>query len=438
MRDIKKLFDPKGIFNPDVIITDDPELHLKNLKEVPDADSLIDQCMECGFCEPACPSDGLSLTPRQRIVLWRQHELLVKTGDNPKLLDSIQKVYPYMGIETCAMTGMCSTRCPIGIDTGQMMKKLKQSNSHHKIANFVAENMKFITQGVRTGLRISHMMGSANSEKISRTLHKKFKGIPVLPETLPRAVQSISKDISSSIGNTEGMPVVYFISCVNRIFAEGIEGKTSVAKDTLELFQKTGYRAIFPENYQSLCCGQPFDSLKLGQAADKLVNKVNLSLLKASDEGNIPIYADNAPCALRLLEAQSEGLLDPRLNIYDAATFLAENILQKLNITKQREGLSLHIPCSVTKMKSSEALQQLASAVTENLSTTGIACCGYAGNKGMFLPELNKNGLRLLDKHIPKSCAHGVSMSRTCQIGLTEHSGISYESIEAILNRYSS
>lgn len=438
MRELKKLLDPKGIFNPDVIITDDPELHLKNLKEVPDADPLIDQCIECGFCEPACPADGLSLTPRQRIVLWRQHEMLVKTGKDPELLASIQKVYPYMGIDTCAMTGMCATRCPIGIDTGKMMKKLKVPNTHHRMANFAAGNIKWMIQGAQLGLKISHLMGCSTSAKISQVFHQKFKGIPVLPVSLPKSVKSLSQEIKNANLQEHGAPIVYFISCVNRTFAEGIDGTSSIAKDTLALFKKSGYRAIFPENYQSLCCGQPFESLKLGTAADKLANQVNDALLVASNNGEIPIYADNAPCALRLLEAQAEGLLDARLKIYDAATFLAENVLPKLTITNKRATLNLHIPCSATKMKVGDSLQKLAAAVTDSLSTTGIACCGYAGNKGMFLPELNENGLRLLDKNIPESCDHGVSMSRTCQIGLTEHSGLPYASIETLLNQCSS
>lgn len=437
MQDIKKLFDPKGIFNPDVIITDDPKMHLKNLKAVPDADPLIDQCIECGFCEPTCPSDGLSLTPRQRIVLWRQHELLTRTGEDPELLASIQKIYPYMGIDTCAMTGVCATRCPIGIDTGQMMKKLQAPSSHKKMAKFSADHMSFVTKVARTGLRFSHLIGIDRSAKISRSMHQKFRGIPVLPVTLPKAANVISVANQKSQKTAESKPVVYFVSCVNRMFAEGTEGKRSVAEDTLSLFKKSGYHAIFPEDYQSLCCGQPFESLKLDDVANGATNRVNSALLAASNNGEIPIYADNAPCASRLREAKAEGLLDARLQIYDAATFLAENVLPKLTIQGKLDTLNLHIPCSVTKMKSSDALYQLASAVTNSLSTTDIACCGYAGNKGVFLPELNENGLRLLDKNIPKNCQHGVSMSRTCQIGLTEHSGISYDSIEAVLNRCS-
>lgn len=433
MRGIKSIFDPKGIFNPDVIITDDPTLHLKNLKSMPEADAIIDQCIECGLCEPACPSDGLSLTPRQRIVLWRQHQELVRTGENPELLTSIQRVYPYMGIETCATTGMCATRCPIGINTGEMIKALKVANRQPDIANFAQSHINGLSKVARGMINVSHAIGSQNSAKLSNKMHSIFKGIPILPVSLPKAVNPITKYMNDDAKQS----VVYFVSCVNRTFAEGTKDHVSVADHTLSLFKKSGFHAIFPENYTSLCCGQPFESTKELLANEKSVNRVNDALLKASQNGEYPVYIDNAPCALKLFEAQDQGLLDSRIKLYDAATFLVEKVLPALTIVNKREHLSLHIPCSATKMKAVPALTKLAEACTDDLSFTNIACCGYAGNKGMLVPELNANGLRLLKKNIPESCDHGVSMSRTCQIGLTEHSGIEYQSIEALLNHCS-
>ena len=68
MQRIKALFDPQGLLNPGVILNPDRKSHLKNLKPLPAADVLVDKCIECGFCESKCPSRGLTLSPRQRIV----------------------------------------------------------------------------------------------------------------------------------------------------------------------------------------------------------------------------------------------------------------------------------------------------------------------------------------------------------------------------------
>ncbi|MCW8902757.1 FAD-binding oxidoreductase, partial [Sedimenticola sp.] len=64
MWQLKRLFDPANLLNPGVILNEDAEIHLKNLKPLPPADPLIDKCIECGFCEPICPSRNLTLTPR--------------------------------------------------------------------------------------------------------------------------------------------------------------------------------------------------------------------------------------------------------------------------------------------------------------------------------------------------------------------------------------
>ena len=80
MRAIKRLFDPRGLLNPGVLINDDRDAHLKNLKPLPECDPLVDKCIECGFCEPKCPSHKLTLSPRQRIVGWREIRRLERDG----------------------------------------------------------------------------------------------------------------------------------------------------------------------------------------------------------------------------------------------------------------------------------------------------------------------------------------------------------------------
>ncbi|MCG7588737.1 FAD-binding and (Fe-S)-binding domain-containing protein, partial [Photobacterium sp. OFAV2-7] len=83
MQQIKRIFDSTGILNPGVILNDDHQAHVKDLKEMPAADTLIDKCIECGFCEPVCPSRNLSLTPRQRNTVFREISRLRRTDEDP-------------------------------------------------------------------------------------------------------------------------------------------------------------------------------------------------------------------------------------------------------------------------------------------------------------------------------------------------------------------
>src|SRR5262249_61091278 len=69
---VKRLADPEGVLGPGVILNRDSGAHLRNLKTTPPIEESATTCVECGFCEPVCPSRDLTTTPRQRIVLRRE------------------------------------------------------------------------------------------------------------------------------------------------------------------------------------------------------------------------------------------------------------------------------------------------------------------------------------------------------------------------------
>ncbi|NHQ80348.1 FAD-binding oxidoreductase [Chromobacterium vaccinii] len=427
MRRIKALFDPEGLLNPGVIITDNERLHLENLKPMPAADDLVDRCTECGFCEPACPSHGLTLSPRQRIVAWRRIRQLERDGGGAAELAALKSGYRYRAVDTCAATGMCATRCPVGINTGLLMKKLQGPSRRPALAGFAARHMGWMTAAARTGLRLAHLAGARRLNEWTRRQPGERKVIPLIPASLPRAAAPLPR-LSG-----DGEPVALFVSCVNRALAEG-EGGESVAVHTMSLLRRAGFAPVYPPGHDGLCCGQPFASANAANALASSQASLSQALLRASADGRHPVYLDNSPCAARVKQAQAEGLLDQRLQLFDAAGFLAEKVLPRLSIVRRLPQLALHIPCSATAMGAAGNLKQLAASCCDELTVPDIACCGFAGDKGFTVPELNANSLRRLRPALPDACRHGVSMSRTCQIGLTEHGGIPYASIEALLD----
>lgn len=430
---IKQLFDPEGLLNPDVIITRDEQIHLKDLKRLPAADAIVDQCIECGFCEPVCPSNGLSLTPRQRIVLWRRIQQLKRDGNDATLLAQLEADYQWAGLDTCAATGMCATRCPVGINTGSLVKQLRGPAKHPGLAETLERHLGAVVGTARAGLGVLKLargvLGADRVQALNAAAHRVIPVLPVAPRATPGPAAALPTPPTAGADR-----VVYFVSCVNRAFAETPGGGDTLADATFRLLGKAGYTPVLPPQVHTLCCGQPFDSKNATAAAHTALQRTEAALLSASDHGRWPVYLDNAPCALRLIEAQKAGQLDARLQLHDAVSFLAERVVPRLTFSPKLDQLAVHIPCSTSKLDAGAKLVALARQCARDVTVPDIACCGFAGDKGFTLPELNANSLKRLVPALPEGCGCGVSASRTCQIGLASHGGMPYRSIEALLD----
>ena len=159
--------------------------------------------------------------------------------------------------------------------------------------------------------------------------------------------------------------------------------------------------------------------------SDYLQQELIDALLKASRGGLDPIYCDTSPCTLRLVQ---EGL-DPRLRLYDPVKFIREHLLERLEFTPQDKPVAVHVTCSTQHLGEAQGLIDIARRCsTQVVIPEGIHCCGFAGDKGFTRPELNAHALRSL-KDAVQICEEGISTSRTCEIGLSTHSGIDYHGL---------
>lgn len=430
---LKRLLDPNGILNPDVVLSNDPQIHLKNLKPLPAADEIVDKCIECGFCEPVCPSKGLTLSPRQRIVMWRDIQAKKRAGVDTTALE---RDYQYQGIDTCAATGLCAQRCPVGINTGELVKKLRaQAASHLKTADWLAEHFHTALSGARLTLRAANgarrLLGAPRLARISQSLSKASNGrLPLWTPAMPQPLQPIQ---FSPASNDARPRVVYLAACVSRVMgpAAGDREQASLLDKTRGLLEKAGYQVVFPENQDSLCCGQPFASKGYAEQAEHKRQELIGALLHASRGGLDPIYCDTSPCTLRLVQ----DLKDSRLDLYDPVRFIRTHLVDKLEFTPQDAPIAVHVTCSTQHLGESQALIDLARRCSkEVVIPEGIHCCGFAGDKGFTTPELNAHSLRSL-KDAVQYCSEGISTSRTCEIGLSEHGGIDYHGLVYLVDR---
>jgi D-lactate dehydrogenase len=431
MRKIKLLFDPLSLLNPGVVINDDPDAHVKNLKPLPQCDPIVDKCIECGFCEPKCPSHGMTLSPRQRIVGWREITRLERAGGHDAEVSTLRALYDYHGIDTCAACGLCATACPVGIETGILIKSLRGRRAGPfagRVATTLADHYGAVTDGVRAGLTMADVLhGIVGPQVMQGSLDgmRRLSGgrVPKWSPSMPRAAHFKPPNQGPVPGAER---IVYFPSCAARTMGAQRGDDTEALPAVAErLFRKAGFDVVYPGSLAQLCCGQPFESKGLLEAADQKSTELEHALRETSEDGRWPIVFDTSPCAYRM-----KRRYDGRLNVQDSIEFIHDTVLPRVAITPSREPVVVHPVCSVRKMGTVEKLSAIARHCGPDvIEVNEVLCCGFAGDKGFNRPELNEHALRHLRQALPAGCTQGYSSSRTCEIGLSEQAGFPYHSI---------
>ena len=226
--------------------------------------------------------------------------------------------------------------------------------------------------------------------------------------------------------------VVYFPSCLNQTMGYSKAGgkKADLVDVVVAFLQKSGWEVIFPKGMDGLCCGTIWESKGMMDIADRKTRELEDALLAASQGGKYPVVCDQSPCLHRMREHMS------RVHPLEMMEFIHDYVADGLDFHQISEPIAIHITCSTRKMGLADKLLSLARRCSSNvLVPEEVGCCGFAGDKGFFNPELNEYGLRKLRPQIE---AHGIrrgfSNSRTCEIGLTTNSGVPYQSLVYLID----
>jgi len=432
MREIKRLFDPEGRLNPGVILNDDPEAHLRDLKPMPAADPRVDKCIECGFCEPHCPSRRLTWTPRQRIVIRREIARRAAAGERLGPRSPWWRAFQYSGERTCAADGLCATDCPVEIDTGAWIKEIRAAShgpTARALAALIARRFGVVAGAARAGVAgadlVRRLLGPDRMGRWAARARRWSGGrVPAWNPWMPRAA---ARPPPGARRDPAAPAVVYFPSCLNRMFGAhpGETPDQGVTGVTVRLLDRAGFRVVYPEGMNRLCCGLAFSSKGFFAAGDAKTAELEVALRRASEDGRWPILVDMTPCLHRMYEKFAPGL-----RLFDPATFALEFLLPRLPSPRAVGVVAVHHTCSAIQMGLAPALREVARrCATRVIEPEGIECCGWAGDRGFTVPELNAAALAGLAAQLPADCARGYSTSRTCEIGLSNHSGRPYRSI---------
>lgn len=448
---IKRLADPDGILAPDVILTRNPKLHMENLKSFPQIEGITgsSQCIECGFCEPVCPSRNVTMTPRQRIAVRRE---MARQKNGSAMLEQLQREFQYDGIETCAGDGMCSIPCPIGINTGALIKEFRARENgpaSEAVALFLAKRWKAVERLARLGLRGAHAFSFVFGLKPLTALAAAARSV-VSPELVP-AVPGPMPRAATGLPETErnGAAAVYFPACINRMFGRDPSQPStpSLAQAFVALSSRARKPLWIPSNVAGLCCSTPWRSKGFWRGHKYMAEAVTDALWRWSDGGTLPIVIDAASCTLGLKEDVGAHLEGERKERYERLTIIdsiawCRDLLPNLTISRTLRRVAVHPTCSTTQLGLAGSLKQIAEHLADEVQVpVGTTCCGTAGDRGLLHPELVvsatreiRHALTVLDA---PPCDAYLSANRTCEMGLRHATALPYESFIFLLEELS-
>ena len=469
MKELKAIFDPDGLLNQGVIFNDDPECFIKCLKPLPVLDYDFDRvpdggkylkngegkvstaketieavkrankCIECGFCEVNCMSCGLTLSSRMRIAVQREIRELENTGANPERLATLKKQYKYYGDQTCATDGLCSTSCPMKINTGELTHLIRQmdmlnNKMGYQVGEFAANHMAGIKSGLRMVLDVAHLghvtLGPKLMTSVCRGMNK--LGLPLWTTAMPKKKKQPKPGSHVGKAESEELKVVYFPSCINQTMGLSKEAPVEhpLVDEVCHLLNKAGYEVIFPEDMDKMCCGQIWESKGMLDIADRKSGELEEALWKASEHGKYPVLCAQSPCLHRMRKVMR------KMKLYEPAEFIMTYLKDRLDFHPIDRPIALHLTCSTREMGVAGDLIALARLCsTKVYLPEGVGCCGFAGDRGFTYPEMNKYALRKLRPQIEEHHIEvGYSNSRTCEIGLQTNTGIPYMSIVYLVN----
>jgi D-lactate dehydrogenase len=406
MWQIKQLADPEGILAPGVVLNRDERVHLRNLKSTPEIEDVATKCIECGFCEPVCPSRNVTTTPRQRIALRRE---MARQPPGSPVLDALIEQYEYDAIQTCAADGSCMLACPVGIDTGKLVKAFRRREHREyaeRAALVIARHYGMVERIARVALRVG---GGVAARASGRTLPAPAPS--QLPFTLP-----------------EGAAAVYLPSCINRIFGNprGDAEHPAVPEALVAISRRAGLPLWIPDDVAGHCCATPWTSKGFGPGRELMISRTSAALSRWSRGGRLPVVVDATSCAHGLIEE----VVPSGVEILDSIAWVHDRLLDRLELPRKLGSAAVHPTCASSHLGLSGKLASIAQRIADEVVIPAASgCCGMAGDRGWLHPELPASALRDLAAELEgRSFDACVSSNRTCEIALQQVTGRSYSS----------
>ncbi|MGW5778129.1 FAD-binding and (Fe-S)-binding domain-containing protein [Streptomyces sp. NPDC003863] len=438
---VKEAIDPAGVLAPRIVLDRDPQAHLRGLKTIPTVERIADPCIECGFCEPTCPSHDLTTTPRQRIVLRRE---MMRQSDGSPVEARLLEAYGYDAVDTCAGDSTCRLACPVGIDTGALMKEFRHqrhSPREERVAALAAQNFRAVEASARLAVAAADRIGDRVMESVTGLARRAVRP-DLVPEWLPEIPGAAAWRLPRT--HRPAAVAVYYPACVNRIFGnpEGVRGP-SLPEAVVAVSARAGRPVWIPDDVAGTCCATIWHSKGYERGDEVMANRIVEAAWGWTAGGRLPLVVDASSCTLGIAHevvpylTEENRELHAELTVVDSLVWAADELLPRLDVRRRVASAVVHPTCSMRHLGDEEKLTALAGACAEEVVVPADAgCCAFAGDRGMLHPELTASATareaaevtaRPFDAH--------VSANRMCEIGMNRATGRSYESVLLALER---
>ena len=409
LKEIKKVWDPNNIFNPNKIV-DTPSMNTMLRydpgQQTPKFETVFryynqdvlqhaEQCNGSGDCRKTelsggtmCPS--YMATRNEKDTTRARANILREFLTNSNKINRFDHKEIHEVMDLCLSCKACKSECPSNVDMAKLKAEWLQ---HYYDANGVPLRSRLIANfnaSAKLGSIAPGLYNFVMTNKAISKLVKRFSGFAV-DRSMPTLYKTTLKSWyeknrkKQGTGKQEKRKVYLFCDEFTNY------NDTEIGIKAILLLEKLGYEVIIPKHEES---GRAWLSKGLVRTAKKIANK-NISLLSPFITKETPLIGIEPSAILTFRDEyvdlandnQFETAKQLATNVFTIDEFIAAEI-KKGNICKQlftreKKYIKLHGHCQQKALSSVGPSVALLS-LPENyyVSTIPSGCCGMAGSFG--------------------------------------------------------
>jgi len=439
-RQVKSLFDPRGVFNPEIKTSADPVQMRRNLRfgtayrasdrgrpSLRWASSFIDEIEKCHGCSKCttvttatrmCPVykftriEGAAPKAKANILRALISGTLAESAVFESAFQEVAKL--------CANCGSCYQECPSGVNIPKMAIEARARYVRHYGPGLADRLLTGVEPAARVLGRLTAPLQPLGNLAILRRTVEKVTGISAQRGFIPFAAKPLFKQarVKAAAGSGE---LLYFAGC----YAAYIRPEIGTA--AMAVMAKMGLRVHLPEQH---CCGLPMLSKGMVPQARRKIQQ-NLARWGDMIDRVDHIVVTCSSCALSLKREWQDVADSTTIRKVAEKTVLLSSLVNRyadnLNLGALPVTLAYHTPCHLRVQADAGSSLEMLNRVP-GLKTVALQshCCGMAGTWGMT--AANYRTSRKLGDHLMQlpewsRAAGGVTDCPTCRIQMEQFGG---------------